>query len=256
MSGIFKAVGKVFKSVFKVLKKVALPALAIGAIVLTGGAALGLLPAVGTVIGGLGLSAGVTAALTSAVTMAGWGGLAGLVTGGSKGMVKGALIGGLLGGVGGAAGLLGGAGTAATAAGAGATTVPAAAQAAGGAAAAAAPATAAASAAAAPAAAGGGGLSLGGLLGNGGLGTVLSGLGGGLTRSGDAKAEAEAFKRKQQAIAKNYDIGGSFLDNSLLSPYAQPGYVESPELDSFQGVTSWQYDPEQGKLVKKPVAGG
>ena len=41
MSGVFKAVGKVFKGVVKVIKKVALPALAIGAIVLTGGAAIG-----------------------------------------------------------------------------------------------------------------------------------------------------------------------------------------------------------------------
>jgi hypothetical protein len=78
-------VGKVFKKVFAVAKKVLPIALAVGAVVLTGGAAIGALPAVGTVIGGLGLSAGVTTALTSAVTMAGWGGLAGLVTGGKGG---------------------------------------------------------------------------------------------------------------------------------------------------------------------------
>jgi hypothetical protein len=89
MSGILKGLGKVFKKVFKVVKKVLPYALAIGAIVLTGGAALGVLPAVGTVIGGLGLSAGVTAALTSAVTMAGWGGLAGLVTGRQEGHAEG-----------------------------------------------------------------------------------------------------------------------------------------------------------------------
>ena len=50
MSKLLKSIGKVFKKIVKVVKKFALPILAIGAIVLTGGAALGLaLPSLGSV---------------------------------------------------------------------------------------------------------------------------------------------------------------------------------------------------------------
>ena len=70
MSNPFKAIGKVFKKVVKVVKKIALPAIMIGAAVLTGGAALGLLPSVGSMLGagGLGLSAGLTSVISSAGT--------------------------------------------------------------------------------------------------------------------------------------------------------------------------------------------
>lgn len=107
MSGVFKAIGKVFKSVVNVVKKIALPALMIGAVVLTGGAALGLLPAVGTMIGGLGLSAGLTTVLTGAITYgalgAGIGGLTAAISG--KNILKGATTGFIGGAIGG--GLLG-----------------------------------------------------------------------------------------------------------------------------------------------------
>ena len=252
MSGILKGVGKVFKKVFKVVKKVAPIALAVGAIVLTGGAAIGALPAVGSVLGGLGLSAGVTTALTSAVTMAGWGGLAGLVMGGPKGMVKGALMGGLTGGLLGGVGMLG---AAAPAAGAGGSLIESG-VAGGGYLASAAPAAAAGGAAApaAAAASGGGGFSLSGLLGNGGLGTILSGVGGGLSKAGDAKAEEKLLKQKQKQIAENYNINGGPLAESLLSPWAHPGYNASPELDPYQSTTQWEYDPEQGRMVRRQVA--
>lgn len=110
MSGVLKGIGKVFKKVVKVVKKVAIPALAIGAIVLTGGAALGLLPAVGTLVGGLGLSAGLTTVLTGAITTGAIGAGAGLLTGGIKGMSKGFLMGAATGGIMAGAGLMGPAG--------------------------------------------------------------------------------------------------------------------------------------------------
>lgn len=114
MSGILKGIGKVFKKVVKVVKKVALPALMIGAVVLTGGAALGVLPALGTMVGGLGLSAGLTSILTGAISTGALGAVGGFLTGGMKGAKKGFLMGaatgGLLGGLGvtGANGILGG----------------------------------------------------------------------------------------------------------------------------------------------------
>lgn len=99
MSNPFKAIGRVFKKVIKTVKKIALPALAIGAVVLTGGAALGLLPVLGA--GGLGLSAG----LSAIVAGAGYGGLAGGLTAAIsgknilKGVTSGAIIGGATGGI-------------------------------------------------------------------------------------------------------------------------------------------------------------
>lgn len=114
MSGILKGIGKVFKKVVKVVKKVALPALMIGAVVLTGGAALGVLPALGTMVGGLGLSAGLTSVLTGAISTGALGAVGGFLTGGMKGATKGFLMGaatgGVLGGLGvtGVNGILGG----------------------------------------------------------------------------------------------------------------------------------------------------
>ena len=102
MSGVLKSIGKVFRKVGKIIKKVALPALAIGAVVLTGGAALGALPSVGSVAGSLGLSSGLTTALTSAARMATMGAATSALTGGNilKGATSGFLMGGALGGLG------------------------------------------------------------------------------------------------------------------------------------------------------------
>lgn len=114
MSGFLKKIGKVFKKVGKVLKKVALPALAIGAIVLTGGAALGVLPSVGSMVGGLGLGPVLTGALTTGAQGALAGAATSLVTGGDplKGAVTGMGIGAALGGAGAALGGTGAAGAA------------------------------------------------------------------------------------------------------------------------------------------------
>lgn len=107
MSGVLKGIGKVFKKVVKVVKKVAPFALAIGAVVMTGGAALGILPSLGTMVGGLGLSAGLTSALTGAISTGALGAVGGLLTGGIKGMKKGLLMGAVTGGALGAAGVIG-----------------------------------------------------------------------------------------------------------------------------------------------------
>jgi len=106
MSNPFKAIGKVFKKVVKVVKKVALPVLAIGAVALTGGAALGLLPSIGSIAGSLGLSSTLTGILSSAAQAATFGAVGSALTGGNilKGATMGFVTGGLMGGLGGALG--------------------------------------------------------------------------------------------------------------------------------------------------------
>jgi hypothetical protein len=102
MSGVLKGIGKVFKKVARTVIKIAPYALAAAAVVFTGGAALGVLPtfgaAVGSVVGGLGLSGAVGGALTGAITSAGFGAAVGGVLGGKKGLKQGALMGALTGG--------------------------------------------------------------------------------------------------------------------------------------------------------------
>ena len=100
MSKVVKGVKKAFKKVTKVAKKIAPVALAVGALVFTGGAALGLAPMAGgwsaaasTVASSLGASGAVGAALTGAITQAGYGALIGGVLGGKEGMKRGAAAG-------------------------------------------------------------------------------------------------------------------------------------------------------------------
>lgn len=114
MSGVTKALGKVFRKVVPGLKKILPAGLALGALVFTAGAALGSLPTWGSAISQtaakLGLGEGLTNILTGAVTQAGYGaalGAAGAaITGGKvdKGALLGALTGAITGGVSGAAG--------------------------------------------------------------------------------------------------------------------------------------------------------
>ncbi len=276
MSGFLKGIGKVFKSVFKVVKKVLPYALAIGAVVLTGGAALGVLPAMSTMmagaVGGLGLSAGVMGALTSAVTMAGYGGLAGLITGGPKGLLKGALYGGLAGGAGSALGLLhstgaagigfggGGGGLLGGAPGVAGGGVPGAvvesgagtnwlthnvmAGAAGG-----------GGAGGAGGAVGGGGVA--GLLGQGGLGNLigpaLQGLGGGVGQGAQYKAEKKAAEARQKQLEANYSLTGGPLDpNGLMGPYQASGSdLAVPSLDPYSLANKWVYDPQMQRMVRR-----
>ena len=97
MSGILKAIGRVFKKI----AKVALPVIAIAAVALTGGAALGVLPALGKTLGTLGLSKALTGVLVTAAKGATFGAVGSLITGGNplKGATTGLIAGGLLGGV-------------------------------------------------------------------------------------------------------------------------------------------------------------
>lgn len=255
MSGILKGIGKVFKKVVKVVKKIALPALAIGAVVLTGGAALGLLPAVGKVIGGLGLGATVTSVLTGAVTAAGYGAVIGGVTGGKDGFMKGAGIGAISGGLLGAVapgllakipGAMPGGGAAAAAP--GSLAMDAGTAAIAGVPAAAAPAVATAAPAAiavgttAPVASGS---IVKGLLASPILGQVVGGIGQGMA----AKAQAEEKDIDRAAIAANYNIAGGPL-GGLLSPYQTPS-TGTTAGDSFGQMGQWVYDEQLGRLVRR-----
>lgn len=65
MSGLAKGIGKVFKGAFNVIKKVAIPALAVGAAIMTGG---GGIPALGGLLGGGGA---VTTAATGGGLLSG-----------------------------------------------------------------------------------------------------------------------------------------------------------------------------------------
>jgi hypothetical protein len=93
--------------------KVIIGALMVGAIVLTGGAALGALPAMSAMLGSVGISGAMASVLGGAISMgavgAVTGGLGGLATGGGvfKGATKGFLVGAATGGVMGGVGAMG-----------------------------------------------------------------------------------------------------------------------------------------------------
>ena len=135
MSNPFKAVGKIFKTVAKVaisparailgkklFKKILLPALMVGAVVLTGGAAIGALPAMGSMLASVGISGTMASVLGGAISMGAVGAVTGGLTaaigggnilkGATGGFLMGAATGGVMGGLGmvGANGILGGMG--------------------------------------------------------------------------------------------------------------------------------------------------
>lgn len=278
MSNPFKAIGKAFKSVVRVVKKIALPALAIAAVVLTGGAALGVLPSVGSVLGGLGISASSTLGgiLMGAAKAATFGAVGSALTGGNivKGATAGFITGGILGGANAALGGLGkaaqaGAGglgnassinqtaleslrsgtSAATSGASGAVTqglgtaANAAAQGGGVAAAtgAGAPVVAPVAASATPVSSGGvmGFLNRNPIVG----GMVIQGLGQGLM----ANEQNKAAQRERDQIAANY------ADTSGLPQYQSPGgNGYAPAADVFNAAIysgkKVSYDPNTGKL--------
>lgn len=234
MSGGLKSIGKVFKKVVKVVKKIALPALAIGAVALTGGAALGVLPGLGS----LGLSPALTGILSTAGKGALTGALGAAVTGKNilKGATGGALVGGALGGVGALTGGIGNVGTAA----------------AGGASAAAATGATAASGALATGisgatAAGGSGL-LGGI---GGfinrnptiVGNLLDGVGSGLIA---AQADKETKRQEAQERANFGGFAGS--PNFAIGAPQASGEATPP---SSTGRPFIEFDPKLGRLVTR-----
>ena len=119
----FSNVGKTFKKVFSNPVTAIAATLAIGAIIFTGGAALGLAPlgiaggwgaAASSLFGSMGATGTLGTLLTGAVTQAGYGavlgGVLGAVTGGSDGLTKGLTTGAIAGGL--AGGVMGGLGMA------------------------------------------------------------------------------------------------------------------------------------------------
>lgn len=109
MSGLIKGIGKAFKAVLKVAKVVVPIALAIGAVVFTGGAALGLtLPTWGAAVASVFGTTGLGAIAAGAVTWAGYGAVLGAATSAitGKNVIKGMQVGALTGAVSG--GILGG----------------------------------------------------------------------------------------------------------------------------------------------------
>lgn len=244
VSGVLKSVGKIFKKAVSLIKKIAIPALAIAAVVFTGGAALGLLPtfasAIGGVVGSLGLSTGLASALTAGVVNAGFGAAAGGLLGGRKGMEMGFLAGagsGLLGmpaiGASGAAGAAGGAGSAATAAGASVVEAATAAGAIPGAVSAAAPSLVSTTVA------GGGGL-LGGvnpLIAS----NLIQGLGSGLSNSAAAKEE----RRERERRTANYSLEGSLLDPAVMA-----GVEQATQFSPYDAQPKWTYDAVAGRMVR------
>lgn len=281
MSGLVKGIGKVFKKVFNAVKKVAFPLLAIGAIVFTGGAALGLAPlaggwggAVGSALSAMGVSTTGTlgSILTGAVTQAGTGaaigGLTSLATGGdfTEGAAKGGMIGAVTGGVMGS-GLLGGASKAAGTVTASGRNAPAGmikgsdAIAQGRAAAGllpggavggpsipdatkiATPATGYDPSTLASDAGTGGGRLLGKVLTSPVAGQVIGGIGQGLMSGMAAKEASEADKEEQERITGSYDVGPGAYDQAAADTTARP----TPEAKwGRRGRAS--YNPQSGRI--------
>lgn len=244
MSGLFKSIGKVFKKAVKVIKKIAVPALAVAAVVFTGGAALGVLPAMSSALGGvvssLGLSSGLTSALTTGLTNAGFGAL----LGGKKGALMG-FGSGLLG----APALdkalgFGGQATGANLIRGSQFTVDAAMPSMGSAAGSAAG-NAAGSAASQigstiqNATQSGGGGGLGGLLGNPMIASqLLQGVGGGLLAAQQAKEERKQREREEA----NLSLEGGLLDVGNIN--------SGTKFDPYAVKASWKYDPKTQQLVQ------
>jgi hypothetical protein len=279
MSGFLHSVGKVFKKVVKAAIKIAPYAIMVGAVVLTGGAALGALPAVGSVIGGLGLSAGVTAALTTAVTTAAIGTAVGAGTAALSGgnILKGASQGALAGAVSG--GILGAVAPAATAAGSAASTAGefAAPALTGDAASTAAawgggtgiaaldsvPALATAAPAAitglpgiaAPAASGGG---VSGLLGSALKSPVVAGLiqgvGNGISANETAKAQQRMAQDNRDFLTGNYKTSGAGLLGQQVQPVTAGYVAPADKFDPLVYGGQFLINKETGKLQYVPRA--
>ena len=266
MSGAVKFVKKTFKAVVKTVKKIAPYALAIGAVVMTAGAATGILPSMGAMLGtgGLGLSAGLTSVVGSAITGAGIGGGLGFLTGGKKGLLTGALMGGVTGG---ALSAIGGAGGAASgAAGAGGQSVApmvAGGGAIGGQSVAPMIAGGAASGGAGAAAAAGGGGLLSGIASNPFMASsLLQGVGGALT-AGDAgkdrrkemTLQEQIDQREAERRSGNYRVGGGLLTPSAATvDRTDPADRFNPRYyDPVAPRTQYVYDEQLGQVVQRQV---
>lgn len=246
MSGVLKGIKKVFKKVINVVKKVALPVLAIGAVVLTGGAALGILPGLSATVGSLGLSPALTGILTTAGRGAVMGAVTSGLTGGNivKGATGGLIAGGALGAVSNAIAPVAKTVTGAATAAAGGNPVLDPAMRSegwtigeGGAAAA----TAAPIASAAP---GAGILSgVGSFLSKNPImaGSLIQGIGSGLA----AKAQAKEARRQDAMERDNYSVYNG------LNSYPSMGAAAAPQPSGTAPFI--EYDPTTGRLVARKV---
>lgn len=252
MSGLLKGVKKIFKKVGKVLKKIALPALAIGAVVLTGGAALGVFGAGGLsgALGAIGISGPLQAVAASAAKAATMGAVTSAITGGNpiKGATTGLLVGGAIGAAGGLGQKVAGAGNAAANTGALANadeTVNLAKGLSGY------PTGNGTPFNGAPAASGGLGSGVLSFLNNNPVvgGTLIQGIGSGIIASGQAKAQRKADEREAD----------SYSDTSQLFRYSgDPSKTNKQDPESEEEVKtpipysgwSFAYNPNTG-IVRK-----
>lgn len=292
MSNPFKAVGKVFKKVVKVAKKIAIPALMIGAVVLTGGAALGALPALGTILGSVGISGTLASVLGGAISMGAVGALSGgligaatgggLLKGATKGFLMGAATGGVMGGVGaiGANGVLGGLGgsAASTAATGSDLVVNNAANAAGvanafnplGTVGAAVPTSITTSATTAATAAGAAQAAGGGILGSAGIGPliqgagqIISGFAAGKGTQAQIEAEAAQQRDKYDRAAYNYGYRNIYGDDDSDIPtdqqqwyqYHEPNFL-TPSSGNPGGLLRTQPSPLMQPAVRYQIVNG
>lgn len=283
MSGVAKTIGKVFSKIGDVVKKVAAPLLAIGAIVFTGGAALGLAPlaggwggAVASGLGALGAPTGgvLASVLTQAGTGAALGGLTSLATGNdfAQGAALGATGGALTGGI---SGMIGSGVTAAASsapnlsgpmtmstrnltAAAGIPQAAAVAPTAPVAATTAAPVVAAAPATATvPTAQGVVSKALGGIgkfiSSEGGgqiVGNTISGIGQGLLSGMAAKDEAQALEDQQQRITDSYDIKPGALGIGAMADGGRPTAEQQYGRSTARQRREWRYDRDRREIVR------
>lgn len=266
MSGVLKSIGKAFRKVVKVVKRIALPLIAVAAVVLTGGAALGFAPFAGGIAGTLGITGPLAGILSTAGQSALLGAGVSAITGGNivKGATGGFIAGGVLGGLGAAAGTIGKtattvggvaqAGTGAALPAAAGAVPSAAATGLGGFAKAAGSALTQANiplssnlVASAPAVSSGGGL-LGGI----GrfveknpivAGQVISGIGGGLSAAQDRKA---AVKDRKHAEANYADTSGLYRLNNDADLLSSVGEAGDRYRDIIYGKV--RYDKRSGRL--------
>jgi hypothetical protein len=285
ISNPFKAIGKVFRKVIhSTVGKIIIGALMVGAVVLTAGAALGALPAIGTVLGSVGISGTMASILGGAISMgavgAVTGGIGGLISGkgffsgAETGFLAGAAAGGIAGGVGlvGANGVFGslGQGAAQTAVNTGATTAsPLAASASqvGAAVPTSVTTSATTSAAATGAAQAAGHSALGGLLGSGGIGPVLQAGGSIISGFASGKATEAQLQAEQQMSRDVYGDPHSNVPTSQEQVYAMqnPQFL-TPSYDPNAGLLrtqpsqfiqpSYQYQIVNGQVVPVPVPAG
>lgn len=294
MSSVFKGIKKVFKKVFKAVKKVLPVVLAVGAIVFTGGAALGLTAAtwggaggvaasIGSAIGGTGV---VGSALSGAIYQAGVGAAIGgtisAASGGSfsKGAKAGAITGAITGGVSGAYGHLktaaqsGGAMQSAGTQPSGAVTSPlpdAGASQAGVNIDAAGNMTNASAAANMPpvnlqGSPGIGskiGSKIGGLFNQGGwmernqdlVGNVVKGIGGGLAAGAEADAERDLLRERHNLTSQNY-AGTDPGRGYNGASGSRSGLMPSQRFSAdYYGSFEYRYNPETARIERVPVGG-